>query len=362
MNKDYYTGGMVMPGRAGSANSYDYGFNGMLKDDEVKGEGNSYDFGARMYDPRVGRFLSIDPKFKKFAELSPYNAFNSNPIVFADPTGESGIVTITEGVDGNPGTIKISMSAVLYGKGASPELAAATKSSLMKSFESQNLTYMVNGSEYNVELDLEVSSHSDASAFDGAQGAFSNSSPNDDYSLNFIRVEDFNQAQKIKGDSDGWAAFSYGHEQGSVSEWGQAGGNSGFIITDDILSDPTTLLHELFHGLFSEHNMVDKLVSEVAMSLPKNTPADLFSNIEKNMQTLDSKGKQVLDASKRVITKEDLNIIFRQMGFEINNSRDGVNGVEFNNGVNETNVGKLDNNIYGSDGNVDNSRTTPRSN
>jgi hypothetical protein len=34
---------------------YRYGFNGMEKDDEVKnGKGNSYDFGARMYDSRLG--------------------------------------------------------------------------------------------------------------------------------------------------------------------------------------------------------------------------------------------------------------------------------------------------------------------
>ena len=32
------------------AKSYTYGFNGMEKDDEVKGNGNSLDFGARVYD------------------------------------------------------------------------------------------------------------------------------------------------------------------------------------------------------------------------------------------------------------------------------------------------------------------------
>src|SRR5690554_1563815 len=87
MNKDYYTGGMVMPGRAGSANSYDYGFNGMLKDDEVKGEGNSYDFGARMYDPRVMRWLSRDPAARVYSNLSPYSFVANNPMIFVDPSG-----------------------------------------------------------------------------------------------------------------------------------------------------------------------------------------------------------------------------------------------------------------------------------
>src|SRR5690554_3372538 len=57
---DYYPFGMQMPGRSFQSDEYDYGFNGQLKDNEIKGEGNSYDFGNRMHDPRVGRFMSRD--------------------------------------------------------------------------------------------------------------------------------------------------------------------------------------------------------------------------------------------------------------------------------------------------------------
>src|SRR5690554_8205387 len=85
---DYYTGGMVMPGRSGNANSYDYGFNGMLKDDEIKGEGNSYDFGARMYDPRIMRWLTRDPLEDKYPYLSPYNFVANTPIQAVDPDGD----------------------------------------------------------------------------------------------------------------------------------------------------------------------------------------------------------------------------------------------------------------------------------
>src|SRR5690554_7649497 len=52
--------------------SYRYGFNGMEKDDNVKGESNSLDFGARIYDPRVGRWLSRDPLEAKYTFISPY--------------------------------------------------------------------------------------------------------------------------------------------------------------------------------------------------------------------------------------------------------------------------------------------------
>lgn len=46
-----YPFGSLVPNRHGSSGSYRYGFNGKEKDDEIKGEGNSIDFGSRMYDP-----------------------------------------------------------------------------------------------------------------------------------------------------------------------------------------------------------------------------------------------------------------------------------------------------------------------
>jgi len=80
---------MQMPGRNGeiSGGDYRYSFNGMEKDDEVSGEGNSYTTTFRQYDPRLGRWKSLDPLMAKYPGMSPYVAFNNNPIYFIDPLG-----------------------------------------------------------------------------------------------------------------------------------------------------------------------------------------------------------------------------------------------------------------------------------
>ncbi len=86
---DYYPFGMLMPFRNYNAGGYRYGFNGKENDNEVKGVGNQIDFGERVYDPRVSKFLSIDPDFKKAPEYSPYLFAGNKPISRIDFDGRS---------------------------------------------------------------------------------------------------------------------------------------------------------------------------------------------------------------------------------------------------------------------------------
>jgi RHS repeat-associated protein len=81
--------GMEQVGRNYSPAGYRYGFNGMEKDNELMGEGNAYDFGARIYDARLGRWLSVDPLADKYPAFSPYNFCLNNPIMFVDPDGKA---------------------------------------------------------------------------------------------------------------------------------------------------------------------------------------------------------------------------------------------------------------------------------
>ncbi|MCZ2129245.1 MAG: hypothetical protein LC109_03160 [Bacteroidia bacterium] len=82
-----YPFGMTMVGYSNPDYSYKYSFNGMEKDDEVKGSGNSLDFGARIYDSRLGRWLSVDPLMSIYPSLSPYHGIGNNPILFKDADG-----------------------------------------------------------------------------------------------------------------------------------------------------------------------------------------------------------------------------------------------------------------------------------
>lgn len=73
---------MLLPNRHGSvdSDSYRYGFQGQERDDEVKGEGNSYNYTFRMHDPRLMRFFATDPLFRQYSYNSPY-AFSENRVI-----------------------------------------------------------------------------------------------------------------------------------------------------------------------------------------------------------------------------------------------------------------------------------------
>ncbi|WP_430902496.1 RHS repeat domain-containing protein [Paraflavitalea sp. sgz302552] len=79
---------MLMPNRSYTVGSqFRYGFNGKENDNDVKGLGNQQDYGMRIYDPRLGKFLSVDPLASEYPMLTPYQFASNRPTVAIDLDG-----------------------------------------------------------------------------------------------------------------------------------------------------------------------------------------------------------------------------------------------------------------------------------
>jgi RHS repeat-associated protein len=103
---------MTMPGRKYTSNSeYRYGFNGKEKLSEITND--DYDYGARIYDARIGRWLSVDPLQKKYPNWTPYAYAMNSTLKLKDIDGKDVGVTII----GN--TISFSSTVFVTGPGAS---------------------------------------------------------------------------------------------------------------------------------------------------------------------------------------------------------------------------------------------------
>ncbi|PCJ64657.1 MAG: hypothetical protein COA58_13035 [Bacteroidetes bacterium] len=91
-----YPFGMIMDNRSETftTKGYRFGFNGKEGDNEVSEEGNVYDYGFRIYNPRLAKFLSVDPLTKSYPWYTPYQFAGNMPIAAIDLDGlESMIVT-----------------------------------------------------------------------------------------------------------------------------------------------------------------------------------------------------------------------------------------------------------------------------
>ncbi len=83
---DYYPYGLLMDSRNGVYGDTDPRYKFTSKERDVE---TQYDyFGARYYDSRIGRWLSVDPMGDEFLGWSPYTYCASDPLNVFDPNGK----------------------------------------------------------------------------------------------------------------------------------------------------------------------------------------------------------------------------------------------------------------------------------
>ena len=109
---NHYPFGSPISNRSFSASSYRYGFNGKENDRETVGTGEgTQDYGLRIYNPALGKFLSVDPLSSEYPWNSTY-AFAENDVIrCTDLDGAEKNIQITSIVNG-----KTVVETIPYGK------------------------------------------------------------------------------------------------------------------------------------------------------------------------------------------------------------------------------------------------------
>ena len=216
-------------------NPYRYRFNG--KEWVTQGLPSRYDYGARMYDPAVGRFLTVDPLAGKYPSSSPYNYVDNNPILRIDPDGRDWRVSTYKDKNGNTRIRLTFYTAVINTSGKDIDMPAF--------MEEQRRTFQHVFSQGNVDASLiikEISSKADL----------------DDYQslIEILPSSSFSPLENIESYVGGQAR--YGGKHISINAEG--------IGSNGMLMDKKTVVHEIGHtgGLihFFENNPGGKFVNQ----------------------------------------------------------------------------------------------------
>ena len=170
--------------------SYRFSFNGQEMDCELKGNGNSYDFNFRIYDPLIGRFLSIDPLTRSYPDQSPYHFAGNTPIQAIDLEGLE--LFLVNGYDGPSSTTKDAAKSADLAK-------------MIKYWTNNNPEFVKQATTYFKENDVRY--------LDGSQGGVSHGSVSERYNnglkmgIELVSADkvDFNKQITIVGHSQGGA-------------------------------------------------------------------------------------------------------------------------------------------------------------
>jgi len=213
-------------------------------------QGNHYTTLFRQYDPRIGRWMSIDPIIH--ANQGSYNAYDDNPVLYTDEFGDNAEIKVTESTEaGQNGTAVVKANLRLY-RASDMEDGDKFKK-IVGSFtqllndELKTLPFvMIKNKQYNVVWEVNVTLMEDmsevTSLFNMAKDEF-------DYKENFIMVGQ--QSSTIQDRENGSKVFDFGLSA-DLTGAQTIGSNLMKLMTDAYDENGNvnkTVLHEFFHML-----------------------------------------------------------------------------------------------------------------
>ena len=223
---DFYPFGQQMDGRSmtvGADGRYKY--TGKERDAET---GWDY-YGARYYDPRVGRWLGIDPLAQTNPNLSPFAYCANNPLKFIDADGRNYGVTI----DHEKKTVTI--SATYYVSDDESREAAEQGAAEWNAYTGTYTTG--DGEEYAVSFELKVVQVAQSYL---AENAMANDPTGNTFEVSQTKFE---QAVRSSNSPDGTAGITIKTPSGNRRQ----------VYMPEHGTNGDLFAHEMGHTLFQEH-------------------------------------------------------------------------------------------------------------
>ena len=222
------TGVALVPLPAVANVSYNYKYNGKELQEELGL--NMYDYGARNYDPALGRWMNVDPLAEKNNFESPYVFVHNNPLIYVDPDGRDGIIVIKDG------QININANIYAYGAGATKAVVAQMQKDINSRWGGNFSAQTSDGKQkFNVNVNVSIGLYEGKEKNDPFIIEESWNSDNRD---NFIEIGAGDKRSYVSGGDEG--------------EW-RSQGRNGLTLAQD---DPAP--HEVGHLLGLDDRYTDK--------------------------------------------------------------------------------------------------------
>ena len=255
------------------------GFNGKENDNDVKGTGNSIDFGGRIYDSRLGRWFSIDQLFAKRPYESPYVFVGNSPNINKEIDGRDYGVY----VDHNTKTIVVK-ATFNTPKGDQPSSNEAKQSAEFWNNQTGKFQYRVtldNGNYvfYDIKFDIKTNESDDVSQFAkqqfGAPISFETGKPDGEAHTEKGGGQEDN-AFRVLSDNDKF--FNVLPEKGAAKDRGGQTINETDIAVKTAYVGGNAGPHEIGHALGAGH--VSSTVQDPTLGSTKST---INANVIKNI-------------------------------------------------------------------------------